>query len=150
MFAKIELPQKFNTELYIKRKEKISKKLFNAFVGDINQVVKSKEAENFLKKNYDKIDVDELNDIFNIYSSSMDYTKNIFSEEIKQVLIDIYNIEPFELSIKNNYIYIKFWISGLFSNPPLAENANDRKIIYKNYKMLYIIFYLLSKLKEIM
>ena len=80
----------------------------------------------------------------------MDYTKNIFSEEIKQVLIDIYNIEPFELSIKNNYIYIKFWISGLFSNPPLAENANDRKIIYKNYKMLYIIFYLLSKLKEIM
>lgn len=148
LLAKIELTKSFNTELYLKKKESINQKSFNVFVADINQVSKTKEAENYLKKNYSKIDVDELNNIFNIYSSNVDYAKNIFSPETNQDLIDINNIEPFELSIKDNYIYIKFWIAGLFSNPPLAENADDKKIIYKNYKMLYVIFYLLSKLKE--
>lgn len=67
LFARIRLPKKSNTELYIKRKEKISEKLFNVFVGDISQVAKSKKEEEILKDKYNKIDINELNDIFNIY-----------------------------------------------------------------------------------
>ena len=148
LFARIELPQKANTELYIKRKEKISEKLFNVFVGDISQVAKSKEAEKFLESKYNKMEVDELNEIFNIYSSSIDCDKNILDSEMNKILIDIYNMEQFEISIKDNYIYMKFWIAGLFSNPPLEKETYDKEIIFKNYKMLYIIFYLLEKLKE--
>ena len=101
-----------------------------------------------MESKYNKIDIDELNNIFNIYSSSLDCDKNILNSEMNQILIDIYNMEQFEISIKDNCIYMKFWIAGLFSNPPLEKETYDREIIYKNYKMLYMIFYLLAKFKE--
>lgn len=148
LFAKVKLPQKTNIELYIKRKKTLIKKLFNVFLGDINQVEKSNEVEDFLKNNYNKIEIPELDNIFNIYSSNAESIKNMFDSSMNKILIDIYNMEEFEISIKDNYIYIKFWISGLFSNPPIEKETYDKEIIYKNYKMLYMIFYLYSIFKK--
>lgn len=148
LFAKVRLPQETNIELYIKRKKTLSKKLFNIFLGDINQVAKSNAEEDFLKNNYNKIEITELNNIFNIYSSNPELIKNILDSKMNEILIDIYNKEKFEISIKDNCIYMKFWIAGLFSNPPIEKETYDKEIIYKNYKMLYIIFYLSSIFKK--
>lgn len=148
LFAKVKLPQKSNIELYIKRKKTIGKKLFNIFLGYINQVSKSNAEEDFLKNNYTQIKISELNTIFNIYSSHPELIKNILDSKMNEILIDIYSTENFEISIKDNCIYMKFWIAGLFSNPPIEKETYDREIIYKNYKMLYIIFYLSSMFKK--
>ena len=148
LFAKVRLSQKTNIELYIKRKKTPIKKLFNIFLGDINQVAKGNAEENFLKNNYTKIEIPELDNIFNIYSSNAESIKNMFDSNMNKILIDIYNMEEFEISIKDNYIYIQFWISGLFSNPPIEKETYDKEIIYKNYKMLYMVFYLYSTFKK--
>lgn len=145
LFAKIKFEKNFDSEIYIKRKKTLSKKLFDAFVGDIQQVTKSNQEERNLKKNYTELKVDELDNVFKIYTSNVDNTKNILNSEMNKILLDIYNIEQFEITIKGNSIYINFWISGLFSAPPLNKETYDKEIIYKNYKMLYLIFYLMLK-----
>ena len=100
-----------------------------------------------LKNKFDQ-KVKELKNIFNVYSSNSNSAEYILDSEISKILIDIYNTEKFEIAIKDNIIYIKFWISGLFSSPPLEKDTFDKTTIYKNYKMLYLIFYLSTKLKK--
>lgn len=139
IFVKAKLSKSANTELYIKSKEEINESIFNSFIENISN------AEG---KEYDKIDIQELNDIFNVYSSNLEGYSRILDSEIKTTLINIYNNQKFELVIKNNYIYIRFWIDGLFSNPPLERETNDKEILYKNYKVLYLVFYLLTKIEE--
>lgn len=145
LFAKIKFEKNFDSEIYIKRKKTLSKKLFDMFIGDIQQVTKSNQAERNLKKNYTELKVDELDNVFKIYTSNVDNAKNILDFEMNKILLDIYNIEQFEITIKENSIYINFWILGLFSAPPLDKETYDKETIYKNYKMLYLIFYLMLK-----
>ena len=57
-------------------------------------------------------------------------------------------MEKFEITIKENVIYFKFFTSGLFSAPSLKRDVFDKEYIYKNYKILYLIFYLTSKFEE--
>ena len=147
-FAKVKWPQKANIELYIKPKKTLTDNLNNIFLKDINQVSKSNNEDKLLKNNYNEIKIPELDNIFNLYSSNPELAKNIFNSEINEILIDIYNIEKFCISIKDSYIYMQFWISGLFSSPPIEKETYDREYIYKNYKMLYIIFYLSSVFKK--
>ncbi len=148
LFAKINFEKIFNSEIYIKRKKNVRKKMFNTFIGDINQISKSNIEEKNLNKNYFELKIDELDNVFNIYTSNIDNAKNILNSEINKILLDIYNINQFEIAIKENSIYINFWISGLFSAPSLKKETYDKEIIYKNYKMLYLIFYLMLKLEE--
>lgn len=145
LFAKIKFEKNFDSEIYIKRKKTLSKKLFNVFIGDIQQVTKSSQEERNLKKDYTELKVDELDNVFKIYTSNIDNAKKILNSEMNKILLDIYNIEQFEITIKENSIYINFWISGLFSAPPLDKETYNKEIIYKNYKMLYLIFYLMLK-----
>ena len=148
LFAQIKLPYTSNIQLYLKRKTSVFKYLFNIFLGDLFQVSKSNSEEKFLENNYDKVKVKELRNIFNVYSSNLNSAEYILDSEISKILIDIYNTEKFEIAIKDNIIYMKFWITGLFSSPPLEKETFNKQTIYKNYKMLYLIFYLTTKLKE--
>lgn len=148
LFAQIKLPYNSNVQLYLKQKTSVFKYLFNIFLGDLFQISKSNSEEKFLENNYDKVKVKELRNIFNVYSSNLNSAEYILDSEISKILIDIYNTEKFEIAIQDNIIYIKFWISGLFSSPPLEKDTFNKRTIYKNYKMLYLIFYLTTKLKE--
>lgn len=132
-FAKIKLLDSFNTELFIK---------------NVNRFNKRKNEEEFLKNNYDKININELNHIFDIYSSNIDVAKSILDSKITQILLEIYNDEKYEIAIIGNYVYIKIWEAALFSSPPLEKETYDKESIFKNYKVLYIIFYLITMLKE--
>lgn len=148
VFAKIKLSNCFNTELYLIQKEKITKKFHDTFNPPINQVIKSNEQKKFLTDNFNQIYINELDSMFDIYSSSSHSFEYLFDSYIKQLLIDIYNTQKFEMAIKGNYIYLKFEIDGIFTNPPLGKEIYDKEYIYKNYKILYIIFYLASALNE--
>ena len=136
IFIKAKLSQNMKTDLYIKSKVHLNEKAFNNFIESIEG------------KEYCKIDDNELNNIFNIYSSNLDVNIRMLDSEMKSILIDIYNRQKFEIVIKDDYIYIRFWIVGLFSNPQLERKTNDKEILYKNYKMLYLVFYLLTKIEE--
>lgn len=89
-----------------------------------------------------------MNKYFAIYSSSSDYAVRILDSEIKTILVDIYNEQNFELVIKDDYMYMRLWENGLFSNPGLKKDVDDKDVLYKNYKILYVIFYLLTKFEE--
>lgn len=136
IFVKAKLSQSIKTDIYIKSKEYLNEKVFNKFI------------ENIEGKEYCEIDVNELNKIFQIYSSKSDVNTRILDSEMKSILIDIYNKQKFEIVIKDDYIYIRFWIAGLFSNPQLKRETNDKEILYKNYEILYLVFYLLTKIEE--
>ncbi len=146
VFLKSSLPQNTRINLYAKCKKQLKDKIFNAFVGDINQVSKSENTEANLKKNYNVIDNEQLKDIFNLYSS--DINCSILDSKMINILKEIYNVQKFEFAIKENNIYMRFWVDGLFSAPPLIKEVYDKEIIYKNYKILYLMFYLLVNLQE--
>ena len=136
IFVKAKLSQSIKTDLYIKSEEHLYEKAFNSFIKNIEG------------KEYDEIVVNEFNNIFKIYSSKSDVNTRILDSEMKSILIDIYNKQKFEIVIKDDYIYIRFWIAGLFSNPQLKRETNDKEILYKNYEILYLVFYLLTKIEE--
>ena len=146
LFTKIKLPSKTNFELYIKKKKILNDKLFNTFAADINQVIKSENTENYLETNYYNISIPNLNEYFNIYSSNLNC--NIFDEDLIKILIDLYNTQKFEIAIIENYIYMRFWIDGLFSAPTIKNEVYDKDILYKNYLALYLVFYLLNEFKK--
>lgn len=144
VFAKSKLSSHPNFELYIKKKKILNDKLFNTFAADVNQVVKNKNTENYLETNYYNINIPNLNKYFNIHSSNC----NIFDEGLIKILIDLYNTKKFEIAIIENYIYMRFWIDGLFSAPPLKDEVYDKEILYKNYLALYLVSYLLDEFKK--
>lgn len=148
LFARVKLPYSSNIQLYLKEKKSVFKYLFNIFLGDIYQVSKSDSEEKFLKNTYERVEVKDLNEFFNIYTSNPSKAEDLLDSELNKILINIYNNEKYEIAIKDNIVYMKFWINGLFSSPPLKKETDDKEIIYKNYKMLYIIFYLITRLKE--
>ena len=96
-------------EVFINKKKYLYQKLLQnivilTLVADITQVSKSKIIEKILKKNYNEIKIEELNNIFSIYSSNTEIAKNILDIEINKILFDISNMEKFEISIKENVI----------------------------------------------
>lgn len=139
IFIKAKLSKNIKADLYIKSKKHLEERLFNNFIENINHTE---------KKNIKSIDINELNQTFSIYSSNIDYCIKMLDWKMSKILLNIYDNQNFDIVIKDNYIYIRFWIDGLFSNPPLKRNVNDKDILYKNYRIFYLIFYLLEKFEE--
>lgn len=139
IFIKAKLSKNIKTDLYIKSKKHLEERLFNNFIENINHTE---------KKNIKSIDINELNQTFSIYSSNIDYCIKMLDWKMNKTLLNIYDNQNFDIVIKDNYIYIRFWIAGLFSNPTLKRNVNDKDILYKNYRMFYLTFYLLEKFEE--
>ena len=139
IFITAKLSRSIKTDLYIKSKEELNERLFNSFIENVSNVE---------RKEYYKIDVQDLKSFFDVYSSNPDGDIRILDSEMKTILTKIYNKQKFEFVIKNDCIYMRFWVDGLFSNPPLKREINDKEILYKNYKALYLVFYLLTRIEE--
>lgn len=148
LLTKFKLPENSNLNLYLKNKKGTTPNLIQNFTVDINQISTNNTNINFLKNTLTKIEINKLNDIFDIYSSNPELTTKILDPFLTEKLIDIFNKTKFEIYIKDYYIYMKFWIEGLFSIPTPEKEIFEKTVLFKNFEILYIIFDLISTLKK--
>lgn len=141
MFIKVKLQKNIKNSLYFKNKKYLRENQFRFFVDEKNKVLNE-------KREYEKVDIPTLNELFSIYALNSNEVRELLDTELIEKLKDINNEQLYEFLIEDDYIYIRFWIDGLFSNPPLKKETTDKDILCKNYKMLYIIFYLISELND--
>lgn len=138
LFAQIETPKIFDTTLYIRKDIKDT-----TFLGQ------------FKKLPFDELrtqlDSQDFEKIFDIYASDKIVAMQLLTTDIMELMIEFYNQMniDFEITIKNNFIYIRFHSGNNFEIVPLNKFALDRDNIYENYRILDFVFELTNKLVKL-
>lgn len=84
------------------------------------------------------LDSKEFEDIFDVYASNQLKAMQLLTADVMQALIDFYAETDilYEITIKNNYIYIQFPCGMLFETPSLEEFSLEKEPLYKYYRIL--------------
>lgn len=141
LLAKVETPKNFNSCVYLRNDIKDQGFLVRVLSG---------------KYDFDKLRIEldpkEFEKMFDVYSSDKEVVSKLFTLEIKQKLMDFENEMKmkFEITMKNNYMYIRFWSGKMFEVAKLSKEALDQETLYKYYQMLFLVFDLSNKLVEIL
>lgn len=140
VFVRFELPKAFETELYL-RKDANDKGLFNKTIGVI------KPFEDFRVP----LDYSNFEKLFDVYAYDKVKATQIFTTDVMYELVNFYNemkIE-YEITIKENFVYLRFWNSGAFEPPTMTNFSLDKDTLYSYYELLNFIFELINKLLKI-
>lgn len=141
LFAKIETPKSFNTLLYLRKDSKDKNFLSKAFS---------------YKLPFDKLriqlDSPEFEKIFDVYASNQIIAMQLLTADIMQELIQFHNEMGmnYELTIKENFMYIRFWCGGMFETAKLKKFSLDRDTLYKYYRMLDFTFSITDKMMKLL
>lgn len=141
LFLKVELPKTFDCKLYL-RKDTDKNILIN------NSLLKSIAFDSFRVE----LDSSEFEKIFDVYADNPMNAMQILTPEVLCELVGFYNklkIE-YELTIKENCIYLRFWTDDMFEPPKLNKFSLDRNVLYKYYQILSFIFEVVDKLVELL
>lgn len=137
IMSKVETPKPFNACLYLRKDIKDKNILERAFR---------------IKLPFDKLRVEldsqEFENMFDVYCSDKIIAMQLLTADIMQLLIEFQeemNME-YELTIKNNLIYIRFMSGEMFETANVMKFSLDKSTLYKYYKMLNFIFTLTDKL----
>ena len=136
IFAKIETPKPFNARLYL-RKDRTDKNI-------ISRAFTKKLPFDDLKVD---LDSQEFEKYFDVYCTNKIIALQLLTADIMQFLIDFQdeiNME-YELTIKNNCIYIRFMSGEMFETATVNKFSLDKDTLYKYYKMLDFSFTLSNK-----
>ena len=137
IISKVEIPKPFKARLYL-RKDRKDKNL-------LNKAFREKLPFDNLKVD---LDSQEFEKMFDVYCSDKIIAMQLLTADIMQLLINFkeeMNIE-YELTIKNNCIYIRFMSGQMFEATQIAKFSLDKATLYKYYRMLDFIFSLTNKL----
>lgn len=141
LFAKMETPKPFNTLLYLRKDRKDKSLLNRAFLG---------------KLPFDKLriqlDSPEFEKIFDVYASNQIIAMQLLTADIMQDLMQFHNEMGmnYELTIKENCMYIRFWCGEMFETAKLKKFSLDRDTLYKYYRMLDFTFSLTDKMLKLL
>lgn len=141
LFAKMETPKPFNTLLYL-RKDRIDKNLLDrVFTWNLP-----------FDKLRIQLDSPEFEKIFDVYASDQIIAMQLLTADIMQDLIQFHNEMgmDYELTIKENCMYIRFWCGGMFETAKLKKFSLDRDTLYKYYRMLDFTFSLTNKMIKLL
>lgn len=141
LFAKVETPKPFNTLLYL-RDDMKDKSL----------------RERFFQKKlpFDKLriqlDSPEFEKIYDVYASDQMVTMQLLTADIMNDLIQFRKEMGmcYELTIKDNCMYIRFWCGGMFEAAGLNVYSLDRNVLYRYYRMLNFVFGLTDKMLNLL
>ena len=127
VFARIDLPMDFMSELYICEKSR-----------DI------KDQEKI------KMDSSEFEKHVNVYGQNKMTAFQLLTLDIMQMLIDYEKQSKieFEMCIKNDKLYIRFFIGDIFELG-MAEDVTNHDVIQKHYYILHFIVKFSEKLSNI-
>lgn len=73
----------------------------------------------------------------------------LLTADIMQMLVEFDKEMSYEVTIKNNFLYIRFFSKGIFEAPVCYEDPLDKETLYKYYKILDFILNLSNKLTKI-
>ena len=138
IFSKFEMPVNFDGSIYIKRKLDKEDKFYQMFIYDISESMNIEESKKSLKKQYEKLDIDKLKKEFLIYISDFK-CKQLFDNQLIQLLEEIAKEQKIEIVVKNNVIYMKLWEIGFCTSPPTRKECSDKETMYNHYKKIYMI-----------
>lgn len=136
-FATLNTPKPFKESLYIK------KDLHEQHAINLKKVpINSTRVE---------LDSQEFEENFDVYSSNKIIAMQILTSDVMVILNDFYKYmkKEFEITIKNDNIYIRVWNMLTFSNSLFKDNELDKELIYKNYKTINFILNISTKLVEL-
>lgn len=134
IMSKVETPKPFNSCLYLRKDRNILERTFR------------------IKLPFDKLRVEldsqEFEKMFDVYCSDKIIAMQLLTADIMQLLIEFQEEMDmeYELTIKNNLIYIRFMSGEMFETANLMKFSLDKSILYKYYKMLNFVFTLTDKL----
>lgn len=140
LFARIEIPKQFETELYIRKQ----------FQEDLNNM---------------KIEMDsgEFNNLFHIYSPDRIKTFEILTSDFIELLLEHrkkIKIE-YDITIKDNFIYVRFHTGkikyqseishriragGVFEPPELDKEIMNKENLYHDYAIFYVCLDIINKI----
>ncbi len=141
LFAKMETPKPFNTLLYLRKDRKDKNLLARAFTW---------------KLPFDKLriqlDSPEFEKVFDVYASDQIIAMQLLTADIMQDLMQFHNEMGmnYELTIKENCMYIRFWCGEMFETAKLKKFSLDRDTLYKYYRMLDFTFSLTDKMLKLL
>lgn len=137
MLSKVETPKPFNASLYLRKDRK-----------DKNILARAFRAKLPFDKLRVELDSQEFEKMFDVYCSDKIIAMQLLTADIMQLLINFQeemNME-YELTIKNNLIYIRFMSGEMFENANVMKFSLDKSTLYKYYRMLDFTFTLTDKL----
>lgn len=141
LFAKMETPKPFNTLLYLRNDKKDKNLLVRAFAG---------------KLPFDKLrvqlDSPEFEKVFDVYASDKIIAMQLLTADIMQDLMQFHTEMEmnYELTIKENCMYMRFWCGKMFETAGLKKFSLDRDTLYKYYRMLDYTFSLTDKMVKLL
>ncbi len=141
LFAKIETPKPFNTMLYLRNDKKDKGFLARALTATLP-----------FNKLRIQLDSEEFEKVFDVYASDKIVAMQLLTADIMQDLLQFYNELGirYELTIKNNCLYIRFWCGRMFEAAKLDKFSLDRDTLYKYYRILDFTFSLTNKLIKVL
>ena len=101
-----------------------------------------------LEKNVIKIDNEEFEKIYQVSSKNEEEAIRILREEIIKYLIEFYdeNNINFEIILKSNRLYIRFFRDGMFE-PKIHTTSINKEAILKDFRMMNFVINLSDKLQ---
>lgn len=136
-FATVNTPKPFNERLYIK------KDMHN---GKDNNAKKLPYKDMRIE-----LDSQEFEEKFDVYASNKIIAMQLLTSDVMLLLNDFYKYmqREFEITIKNDNIYVRILNGATFSNSLIKGNELDKELIYKNYRTINFILNISSKLIEL-
>lgn len=142
LFAKIETSKPFNARLYLRKDRKDKNIISRAFTG---RLLTGRVPFGNLRVN---LDSQEFEKYFDVYCTDKIIAMQLLTPDVMQLLVNFreeMDME-YELTIKNNCIYIRFLSGEMFEPAVVTKFSLDKNMLYKYYKMLDFSFSLTNKL----
>lgn len=141
MFSMIQVPKPFNVTLYLRRDMKDKSFMEKAFRLDL--------PFDDLRV---EVDSQEFEKMFDVYCSDKIVAMQLLTADVMQLLVDFQNEMnmEYEVTVKNNRMYIRFMSGSIFDFAEITEFSLDKKNLYECYKILDFIFTLNDKLINIL
>ena len=111
----------------------------------LNKIISSVSSLEKIRVN---LDSQEFEKYFDVYSTDKIIAMQLLTADIMQLLINFKKEMKmyYEITIKNNSIYIRFRTGKMFEPVSVFGFSLDKKIIYKYYKILDFVFSLTDNL----
>lgn len=136
-FATLNTPKPFKESVYIKKDS------HEQYFGSTKKVP--------LNSTRIELDSQEFEENFDVYASNQIVAMQLLTSDVMVILNDFYKYmgNAFEITIKNDNIYIRVWNNLTFSNSLIKGNELDKELIYKNYRTIKFILNISTKLVEL-
>lgn len=102
-----------------------------------NEIRIKKNSYNINKKNNVKLDDNEFEKYFDVFSDSEILTMQILTHDVMEQIVDFYLLYkiPFEIILKNNKVFIKYE-TGISFTPGILKDSTDVDLLWAYYNII--------------